>query len=105
MNASSARLSDFFGQPVSVVNVGLASFAESLHQQGVPVVEVDWRPPREGIPRLTHTRAGVSIDEANAEATQRIMAGRPMIVGLGLARDVIAGMTEYTILHAGPPIT
>lgn len=31
-----------------VVNVGLELFAESLRQQGVPVVSVDWRPPARG---------------------------------------------------------
>ncbi|MBN1266782.1 MAG: DUF1116 domain-containing protein [Anaerolineales bacterium] len=33
-----------------------------------------------------------------------MMAGRPQIIGLGLARDVIPGMTDHTILHAGPPV-
>lgn len=105
MDSSSKRLNDFFGQPVAVVNLGLASFAESIRRQGTPVVDVDWRPPRAGVPRLTHTRSGVSIDEANAEAVRRILAGRPMIIGLGIAREVIPGMTDQTILHAGPPIT
>ncbi|MGD8813619.1 MAG: DUF1116 domain-containing protein, partial [Anaerolineales bacterium] len=36
---------------------------------------------------------------------ERIMRGRPMLVGLDLARNVIPGMNERTILHAGPPIT
>lgn len=105
MDSSSKRLSEFFGQPVSVVNIGLAAFAESIRQQGSPVVDVDWRPPREGVIRLTHTKAGMSIDEANTEAVRRILAGRPMIAGLGIAREVIPGMTDQTILHAGPPIT
>jgi hypothetical protein len=103
MASSSKRMNEFFGQPVSVVNVGLAAFADSVRQQGIPVVDVDWRPPR--VPRLAYTRSGVSIDAANAEAVRRIMAGRPMIVGLGIAREVIPGMTDQTILHAGPPIT
>jgi hypothetical protein len=103
MASSSSRLNDFFGQPIQAVNVGLASFAASLRDQGVPVTEVDWRPPR--VPHLTHTRAGLAIDDANAEAVRRIIAGRPMIVGLGVARAVIPGMTDHTILHAGPPIS
>ncbi|MBN1286970.1 MAG: DUF1116 domain-containing protein [Anaerolineae bacterium] len=103
-NSPSNRLSEFFDKPVAVVNVGLPLFAESVRRQGLPVVDVDWRPPPEGVPRLTHTKTGISMDEANAEAVRRIMAGRPMIVGLGLARDVIPGMTDRTILHAGPPI-
>lgn len=31
--------------PPRVVNAGLASFAESLGAQGVPVIDLDWRPP------------------------------------------------------------
>ena len=104
MASRSERRSDIFGQPISVINIGLAGFAESLRQQGVPVINVDWRPPPEGIPRLTHTKSGLSIDEANSEAIRRLMAGRPEIVGLDLAQRVIPGMTERTILHAGPPI-
>jgi hypothetical protein len=105
MASPSKRLSEFFGRSLSVVNVGLTDFAESVRQQGVPVVEVDWRPPPEGVLHLTHTQAGVAIDEANEEAVKRIMAGRPEIVGLDLARSVIPGITDRTILHAGPPIT
>jgi hypothetical protein len=92
-------------QDVSVINVGLSTFTESLKEQGVPVLEVDWRPPPAGIARLTHTKAGISMSEANQEAVQRIMAGRPEIIGLDLALNVVPGMTEGTILHAGPPIT
>jgi hypothetical protein len=105
MASSADPLNTFFGQPLSVVNVGLESFAESLNQQNVPVIDVDWHPPPAGVPRLVKTKSGVMIDEANAEALRRIMAGRPAIVGLGLARDVIPGMAENMILHAGPPIT
>lgn len=105
MNSSSKKLQGFFGQPTSVVNVGVSTFAESVRDQGVPVVDLDWNPPPTGLARLTHTKSGESIDEANAEAVRRIMAGRPMIVGLGLARDVIPDMSDNMILHAGPPIS
>jgi hypothetical protein len=104
MPSPSDPLNGLFGEPLAVVNVGLASFAESLAEQGVPVVDVDWSPPPPGVPRLTHTLDGTSIDDANAEVIRRIMAGRPQIVGLGIARDVIPGMRDDLILHAGPPI-
>jgi FdrA protein len=38
--------------PPRVVNVGLGIFAESLRAQGVPVIDVDWRPPAGGDPEL-----------------------------------------------------
>lgn len=105
MDSHANQLNDFFNQPLSIINVGLTSFAESIQEQGFPVTDVDWQPPPEGVIHLTHTRSGLSMDEANSEAIKRIMAGRPVITGLDLARNVIPGMTEHTILHAGPPIT
>ncbi|MDQ3247681.1 MAG: DUF1116 domain-containing protein [Chloroflexota bacterium] len=47
----------------------------------------------------------IDIEQANTEATTRMMAARPILTGLGLARDVIPGMRDNLILHAGPPIT
>ncbi len=45
------------------------------------------------------------IDKANSEAVGRMMESRPVLVGMGIARDVIPGMGEDVLLHAGPPIT
>ena len=47
----------------------------------------------------------VNIDQANQEATTRMMEARPVLVDLDLARNVIPGMHENLLLHAGPPIT
>jgi hypothetical protein len=47
----------------------------------------------------------MDIEKANTEATERMMEARPVLVGLGKARDVIPGMRDNLLLHAGPPIT
>jgi len=47
----------------------------------------------------------MDIEKANAEATERMIEARPMLIGLGKARDVIPGMRDNLLLHAGPPIT
>lgn len=47
----------------------------------------------------------MNIDQANREATDRMIEARPVLVGLGRALDVIPGMAEDVLLHAGPPIT
>jgi len=47
----------------------------------------------------------IDIEQANTAATTRMMEARPILTGLGLARDVIPGMRDNLILHAGPPIT
>lgn len=45
------------------------------------------------------------IDDANAAAIQGVLDAVPMLVGVGRARDVIPGMADDVLLHAGPPIT
>ncbi len=47
----------------------------------------------------------VDIEKANKEALDRLLAARPMLVGMGKAVDVIPGMKKNMILHAGPPVT
>jgi Protein of unknown function (DUF1116) len=47
----------------------------------------------------------MDIEKANAETTQRMMEARPVVVGMGKAIDVIPGMRDNLLLHAGPPIT
>lgn len=47
----------------------------------------------------------MDIEKANTEATERMMEARPVITGMGKALDVIPGMREDLLLHAGPPIT
>jgi hypothetical protein len=98
------EINDLFSQPVTVVNLGLEGLAKAVKDQGVPLVDVDWQPPAAGIPRLHTTRQGVDIDAANAEVCRRIKSGRPVLVGMGIAEDVIPGMHDRMILHAGPPV-
>jgi hypothetical protein len=47
----------------------------------------------------------MDIDKANTEVVEKMMEARPILVGLGKALDVIPGMKENLLLHAGPPIT
>jgi hypothetical protein len=47
----------------------------------------------------------MNINKANTESTQKMMEARPIVVGMGKAIDVIPGMREELLLHAGPPIT
>ena len=101
------RLADLFGQKLEVVNLGLESFARTLRQVGAPTVHVDWTPPLDVAPdaRRVIQANFERIAAANAEALARILAGMPQLVGMGRARDVIPGMSEDTLLHAGPPIS
>jgi hypothetical protein len=44
----SSGLSALLREELEVVNIGLALFGEALTEQGVAVVQVDWRPPAGG---------------------------------------------------------
>jgi FdrA protein len=41
-----------FNEPMSVINLGLPGFFESVNEQGTPCVHVDWQPPARGDARL-----------------------------------------------------
>lgn len=96
-------------EPFAAINVGLESFAENLIAQGAPAIQVDWRPPARGNEELMLleeplTGKTIDIERANKTAVERMMESRPVLVGLGRARDVIPGMREDMLLHAGPPV-
>ena len=93
-----------------VVNIGLASFAEELAAQGVPVVHVDWRPPAQGRRDLAELLAKLARHEeriaaANGEGLRRMMAADPVLVDVRPAGEVIEGLGERVLLHAGPPVS
>ncbi len=47
----------------------------------------------------------VDIEKANTTVVERMMDARPVVTGVGKALDVIPGMHENLLLHAGPPVT
>lgn len=100
-------INDLFKKELKVVNIGLASFKEALDDVRTKAVHVDWKPPmdvdeasmdkiREKLPL---------IEKANEKATKIILNGKPHLVALEKAIDVIPGMKKNMLLHAGPPIT
>ena len=42
------RIDELLHEPLVVINLGLKMFAESLEEQQVEVVQVDWVPPAGG---------------------------------------------------------
>jgi len=98
------KINTIFGQDLIIVNLGLKSMADSVGAQGSKVIHLDWRPPKDGVPRLHITKSGIYIDDANQQVIDRIQRGQPVLVGMGIAKDVVPGMHDRMILHAGPPI-
>jgi Protein of unknown function (DUF1116) len=48
--------------------------------------------------------AGLDIDRANRTAVERMTSARPMLKTVAPAREVVPGMRDDLLLHAGPPI-
>lgn len=101
---------------MTVINVGVEGFTQSVIDAGGKAVALQWQPPGDGEPLLAWTLAGITsdaddeqcagsrIDRANALAVERIMAAQPMLVDVALhARDVWPDMGR-TLLHAGAPV-
>ncbi len=99
-----------FKSRLSVVNLGLASFADNLVAIGAEVAQVDWRPPAGGdavaldaLDRIAN--GGTDVDAANKKAVDILLAAKPTLIDIGIAGEVIPGMTPTTVLHSGPPVT
>ncbi|MBM4395193.1 MAG: DUF1116 domain-containing protein [Deltaproteobacteria bacterium] len=95
----------------SVVHLGLDDVVAGIEAAGVPVVRAAFLPPAGGDPgrvrrlqRLFAPPLGPRIDAANRDALDRILASRPCLVGVAVARDAVPGMEPDLFLHAGPPI-
>ena len=95
-----------FGSELKVINVGLAAFKETLDEHQVDVLQVDWKPPIDIDPGIRHTllQHQALIQKANLKAIDRILSSKPSLTGLGKALEVIPGMHEKMLLHAGPPV-
>ena len=92
-------------EPV-VAAAGTDMLADAIEQQGSAVARADWRPPFPGTEEALATLAADGrMPDANATAIGRMLAVRPHLVDVGIARDVFSGMTDRTLFHAGPPIT
>lgn len=107
-------INQLFSQELNVINLGLEGFAETLRSLGTPALQVEWRPPAGGngeivalFDRLEAAEASGKVDRAaaNEEAVRRIQAGKPTLVDIGIAAEVVPGMHKKLVMHAGPPVT
>ena len=94
-----------------VIGIGLESFVVDLMQQNVPVVGVDWRPPalvdpqvQQAIELLEQPQFASRIERANDKALKHMLSADPVLIDVRPAAEVIEGLGDRMILHAGPPI-
>ena len=97
------------GQPLHVVNIGIASFAEPVRRSGAGATQLEWAPPAQGDRAVADSLARLTrhpmVEAANRQAFEAYSTASPVVEGIGLARECVPGMKERSILHAGPPIT
>ena len=103
-------MTTLFKDSLSVINVGLAGFAEDIAAAGGACVALEWQPPAQGDRDAAWALATIfnhsQVEEANAFAFRRFASAQPVLVDVAPARDAIPGMAggRRIILHAGPPI-
>jgi len=99
-----------FNDALTVVNVGLAGFAENIASAGGACIPLQWQPPAQGDRAagwaLAQTLSHPVVEQANAVAFARFLEAQPVLVGIAPARETIAAMADgrRLVLHAGPPI-
>jgi len=105
------KINDLFKEDLTVINMGLESFADNLREQDVEAVQVSWKPPAGGNKKIAalfdmlEANSSLDMSRANEEAVDRILKGKPTLVGIGIAEETIPGMHKKLVLHAGPPVT
>jgi hypothetical protein len=113
--SSLSKIDALFQDGPSVVNVGIATFAQTLASVGAPHMHLEWHPSARGDGELGAMLArlagdaepgslGARIAEANEDAMGRLLSADPVWEDVRPAREVIPGMDGRLLLHAGPPI-
>jgi len=99
-------INNLFNKPLKVINTGLLSFKDDLQHSGTEVIQVDWKPSLSNNPDLQDAiKNKIDIIEiANKKALDIVLRGKPVLVGLDIAKNVIPGMKSNLILHSGPPV-
>ncbi len=102
-------INKLFTQNLVAANMGLESFADNLREQDTKAIQVAWKPPAGGDPKLVALldaiEASVDVPAANAKAIKNIMDSKPVLMDIGVALNDIPGMEEKMFLHSGPPVT
>lgn len=100
-------INELFRNQLKVINTGLDSFGKTLKKFDIETVPVHWRPPvdvnADSIQVLTDHEK--TIEEANHKVLEIIQNGKPFLVGMNKAIEVVPNMHRNLILHSGPPVT
>lgn len=97
-----------------VINLGLKTLGDSIALH-TDMYQIDWKPPGWGnvdlaehvanlYPDSTPGTVAEKVLQANQTALNNLVNSWPVLVDIQSAVDVLPGMDEDTILHAGPPV-
>ena len=104
-----SEMSKLLQSELKVVNIGAKTFIEDLKLQERDVVHVAWKPPAGRDVSLIRALEVLEKDEKVKEANEKVVnimkASHGVLIDIAEAIDVVPGMNENTILHAGPPIS
>ena len=93
--------------PLAIATIEAPLVDAGLREQGVEPLVIEWTPPARGdladVALLTRAYADDGVEAGNREALARLDSARPHLVGAGIAADLVPGMDDRIILHAGPP--
>lgn len=102
-----SSLNDLFNSKLNVLNIGLEQFHQTLKEQQVDSMHMEWKPMAGGDPFLIEMIDRLKSDdrvvEANKQAFSRLDSAMPYWVDVVVASEAI-GLEKLTLLHAGPPI-
>jgi hypothetical protein len=97
-----------FQEKLCVLNVGLASFTDSIARAGGTARQIDWAPPAQGHQAVGRALAQLvnlpSVEGANRKAFDLYQSSQPTLRDIGIAGEVLPAMGRRMILHGGPPI-
>lgn len=103
-----SKINSLFKSNINTINIGLETFNDTLVQQKIDSIHLDWRPPAQGNIVLGEILSNLNMDkinEANKKAFNIINQAEPVLTDIKYAKDVIPDIDKYTIGHAGPPLT
>ena len=86
-------MSSLFDRDLRVLNVGIASFADSIRQSGAHAVQLQWAPPAQGNRAAVAALAALAnhprVEAANARAFRAYSVAMSVLEGIGAARKHI----------------
>ena len=100
-----AELDTLLRRDPVVVGAGVDVLADAIEAQAGRIARTEWRPPIPGTSEALATLAEAGrTGAANRTAVERLLAVRPQLVDIVPAHTIVPGLSEGTLLHAGPPI-